>query len=433
MNNVQGADRSATVAAVQIHDDAPPSSTTPALVEPDAPRSGGLPGQQRRAWSPFGGQLLKAGAIAMIAATTLPFMAGCGLADSHDASPVTEVREAIQTAEPVTLRGEVQQGAVPGGGADGLWLVPLRNQDHFVIDGVPFDRIYLGVAGSEATAGLSPGGLGDVTGHVSAKLQDGAFVPVVDGIDNVVAGLPREVQGQVVRGVAPGAEGGAEATDLYLLIDTAVWLNGARHLLDENEEPVSIHLGAMSDLPGLRPGDHAVIEGRLDRGPEGLRLTSIESLNSEAYAGSQISPPTFDGTQFLAAGEGNTPLPAIDLSSRDGRRHVVVVDAEQGVAHLGSVGRAAGSEEFTTSFPVQAFLQNGPTFDVSRGRVVDDAGYKLSPRMTWVEHGESGDTHHGWYLHEASETLYQLSFAIDANGDSDPARVTHAITMGEHQ
>ncbi|MEQ9495539.1 MAG: hypothetical protein RIT81_01745 [Deltaproteobacteria bacterium] len=427
MNNVQGADRSAPVGAVQIHDDAPPSSTTPALVEPDAPRAGGLPGQQRRAWSPFGGQLLKAGAIAMIAATALPFMAGCGLADSHEATPVTEVREAIQTAEPVTLRGEVQQGAVPGGGADGLWLVPLRNQDHFVVDGVPFDRIYLGVAGSEATAGLSPGGLGDVTGHVSAKLQDGAFVPVVDGIDSVVAGLPRDMQGALRLGAAPGAEGGADATDLYLVLDAPVWLNGQRVEI--------LHVGAANDaaLSGLRPGDQVDVGGRIDTSPDGARLASISNLTAHPYAGSEISPPTFDGTQFLAAGEGNTPLPAIDLSSRDGRRHVVVVDAEQGVAHLGSVARAAGSEEFTTSFPVQAFLQGGPTFDVSRGRVVDDAGYKLSPRLTWVEHGESGDTHHGWYLHEASETLYQLSFAIDANGDSDPARVTHAITMGEHQ
>ncbi len=433
MSNVQGADRSAPVAAVQIHDDAPPPSSTPELIQPDAPRDGGLPVQPRRGWSPFGGQILRAGAMAVLAATALPFMAGCGLADSHNTSPVTEVREVVQTAEPVTLRGEVRQAAVPGGGADGLWLVPLKNQDHFVIDGVPFDRIYLGVAGSEATAGLSPGGLGDVTGHVSAKLEDGAFVPVVDGIDSVVAGLPRNVRGQVVQGVAPGGEGGAEATDLYLLLDAPVWLNGASYHLDDNDQPISIHIGATSDLPGLRPGDRAQIEGRLDQGPEGLRLRSIESVNAEAYAGSEVLPPTFDGTQFFAAGEGNTPLPAIDLSSRDGRRLVVVVDAEQGVAHLGSVARAAGSEEFTTSFPVQAFLQGGPTFDVSRGRVVDDAGYKLSPRLTWVEHGESGDTHHGWYLHEASETLYQLSFAIDANGDSDPARVTHAITMGEHQ
>lgn len=421
MNSVNGTDRASRAGYVAPADaDALPNAQTQRLQEPDVKRQGSLPAQRTNRWNPFRGQLLVGAAMIAIAATTLPLMTGCSLADTPEPPAVEQVEQPASATQSTTVQGRFVQAPVPGGGEEaGIWLVPLTNPGHFTIDGQRYDRIYVGVAGTDATRGLEPGGFGDLTGRVVTK----GDVTVLDGVDSIVRGLPRDMQGAVRLGAAPGAEGGADATDLFLVLDAPIWMNGARVEV--------VHLGA-ADAPamaGIQVGDQVTLGGRVDMGAHGAELASITSLSAEHYGGSVILPPTFDGVTFHAAGRPDAELPAIDLGRDGARREVVVVDVELGVAHAGTVTSRAGSERLDATYQVQAFLHGGPTFDVDRGRVVDGDGYKLAPKLTWVEHGENGDTHRGWYLHESSQTLYQLSFTLDADGHADPARASHAIDL----
>ncbi len=422
MSAVSGADRSSRVTGVTPVETTPPSPEASRLREPEARRNGGLPAQRSNRWSPFRGQLLAGAAMIAIAATSLPLMTGCSLADTPaEPTAVEQVQDSASTAESTTVRGAFVEAPVPGGEEAGIWLAPI-GRGAFTVDGQTFDRIYIGVAGSDATRGLVAGGLGDLTGRIVTK----GDVAVVDGVDAIVRGLPRDFQGTVREGPAPGAEGGAEPDHLYLLLDTPIWLNGA--------QVESLHLGAKDapEFAHLGLGDHVSGGGRIDARADGAYLASTVTMTAERYGGSaEIVPPTFDGVTFHAAGDPSAQLPVIDLGRDGDRREVVVVDAELGVAHLGSVAAAAGSEQIDATRDIRVFVQGGPTFDVDRGRVVDGDGYKLAPKHTWVEHGENGDTHHGWYLHESSDTLYQLSFTLDADGHADPARATHAIDLGD--
>lgn len=427
MSAVKGLDRSTPVVTPGL--EAPsPSSEKPLLRPPEVQRQGALPTSGRNRWSMFRGQLLAGATMAAIAATSLPLMTGCGFAETRtDAPPaVEEVRGAPTQQAQATLRGQFVEAPGPGGDQSGLWMVPLKNQDHFTIDGQQHDRLFIGAIGSDATAGLTPGSLGDLRASVVSRNTGDGVLLMVDTVDAVVAGLPRAMAGAVRQGAAPGSEPGSDATDLFLVLDSAIWLDGKK--VDV------VHLGAAEALAaqGVIVGDQLTVDGRVDTNEHGARLASAETIAAQHYPGSEVAAPTFDGVAFrpIGAAPGDKTLPVIDLPSSDrNRRQVVVVDADMGVAHLGSVARRAGSEKFDATLAVQAFLRGGPTFQVDGGTVRHEDGSALKPRSNWVEHGANGDVHQGWYHHEASDVLYQLRFHLDADGHAEPAKVTHAIAL----
>lgn len=376
---------------------APSNADTPELRAPDTVRQGAVP---RRRWVPnlLRGAVITAAAAAMLV-TALPVMRGAAL--PPDVGGVLDEKPVVQVEQPI--RGVIHADLTGGR------IEPLEGRTGFVINGEHVDRVFIHTFDDGGPPGQRLGevDLSTATAYTRVETETGAdgYAWLAEGVslaDATTTGLPRDVSGVVRRGAAPDAEPGSMADHLYLQLpeDGVVYLNGAAFR-------DTIHLGPEGSLPGLVPGAHAELGGRLhtvdtEHGPM-AQLAAMAQLATAGMDGAPATPPTFDGTGFVGA--DGEPRPTITLLDQGGEQDVMVIDPEAGRAYRGALTEGAASfKGFYADVPLTTFLAGGPTLELLDGAPAFE-GRPLQPLGDPVQ---DGPTSTDWYRDADTGAVFQV-------------------------
>lgn len=400
----------ARIGEVRADQKADPAST-PKLRAPDVVRQGEVPKQRSRWPSLLKGAVLTATTAALLA-TALPINEGGALADP---AAVEEIHTTETAPAQAPVRGQVTT-APDSSGRAGFWLTPMAGQLGLPVQGELVDRIWLAEVGSPEAEGLRAGQLGELD---PSRMQAVKVVETAEGREAYAAfpagetvlaatqlGLPRDVEGVVRRGAAPGAPDGAEADHLYLQLEegAAVYLNGERFT-------DVVHLGAAGDpaLAGLEPGARASVGARLQpmetaEGP----LASVASVVSLAVSSHEAAPaeaPFFKEGTFYSMDE--RALPTLTLG---GDGEVLVLDALAGRAYRGAVSGGA-FEGFEESYPLTTHLSGGPEIELRDGSPTIEG--RALERLDAQNAGQPAEKESGWFRDTKTGDVLRLAFGAE--------------------